>query len=163
MRRFLVLLAFVLTVAGCSGEAVDFSAVPELPTVTTAELTAQLAASSRPTVVNVWASWCVPCRSEAPLLAAASEAFAGDIIFIGLNVRDSQDDARAFIAEFDFGADKGWEHLFDSSGTVPVDLGGNRGVPLTFFVAADGQIVTIHRGVIDERTLALGIDELLRR
>ncbi len=81
--------------------------------------------------------------------------------FVGLNVRDNQTGAREFIAEFL--ATAPMEHLADPSGAIPVDLGGTRGVPLTFFYDRNGQLVELHSGVIDERTLALQIDEILRR
>ena len=51
----------------------------------------------------------------------------------------------------------------DPSGSIPSDLGGTRGVPLTFFYDRTGALVELHSGVIDERTLALQIDEILRR
>jgi hypothetical protein len=81
--------------------------------------------------------------------------------FIGLNVRDDQTGARGFIAEFFPTAPI--EHLADPSGAIPIDLGGNRGVPLTFFFDSNGELVELHSGVIDERTLALQIDEIVRR
>lgn len=110
-------------------------------------------------MLNVWASWCIPCRSEAPLLDSAAVAFGDEVRFIGLNVRDSQQDAREFVAEFL--ADAPIEHLFDRTGDVPPAIGGNTAVPLTFFFDADGSLDHLHTGVIDERGLALQIDELL--
>jgi cytochrome c biogenesis protein CcmG/thiol:disulfide interchange protein DsbE len=159
MRRLLTLLVLTLVTASCGGSDVDVSAVPELSTISAEELHALLAASTEPVVVNVWASWCVPCRSEAPLLErAASDA---NVRFIGINVRDDQRGARGFIAEFFPNAPI--EHYFDGEGNLPIDLGGTRGVPLTFFFAPGGELVTLHTGVIDERTLALQIDEILAR
>lgn len=81
--------------------------------------------------------------------------------FIGVNVRDSQSGARSFIAEFYRGVRI--EHLFDRLGAVPTSLGGGFGVPMTFFFEPGGALVELHLGVIDERTLALQIDELLAR
>lgn len=159
MRRLLSLLVLTLVTASCGGSDVDVSAVPELPTIAAQELNALLEDSTKPVVLNVWASWCVPCRSEAPLLErAASEA---NVRFIGINVRDDQQGARAFIAEFFPNAPI--EHYFDGEGDLPIYLGGTRGVPLTFFYAPGGELVTLHTGVIDERTLALQIDEILAR
>jgi thiol-disulfide isomerase/thioredoxin len=52
-------------------------------------------------VLNVWASWCPPCRKEAPALQAVSaELAAQDVQFVGVNVRDNETDARAFVQEF---------------------------------------------------------------
>ena len=103
---------------------------------------------------------CVPSRSEAPLLERAAVT-ASNVRFIGLNVRDDQNGARGFIAEFF--PEAPIEHLADPSGVIPIDLGGSRGVPLTFFYDQSGGLVELHSGVIDERTLALQIDEILRR
>ncbi len=86
--------------------------------------------------------------------------FGDRIRFVGINVRDSQAGAREFIAEFFPGARI--EHLFDRTGVVPASMGG-RWVPLTFFFAPGGEEVDRHFGIIDERELALQIDELLAR
>lgn len=160
MRRFPAIIVLAIAVASCSGTDVDFSEVPQLPPTSFEEIQAILESSEIPVVLNVWASWCVPCRSEAPLLDRAA-ATSAEVRFIGINVRDDQDGARSFIAEFF--PDAAIEHRFDSGGNIPVNLGGSRGVPLTFFYAPGGELVTLHTGVIDERTLALQIDEILAR
>jgi len=159
LTAWLVTAALVLT--ACSGSTIDTSDIPDLPVTSPREVAALLAASDKPVVLNIWASWCLPCRSEAPLLDQAATAFENEVTFIGINVRDSQDGAKRFIAEFYPGAPI--QHLFDRRGDVPRSLGGNSGVPTTFFFAPGGQLVKLHFGVIDERTLALQIDELLAR
>jgi thiol-disulfide isomerase/thioredoxin len=161
MRLRLLFVVSMLVAAGCAASSADPDTVPELPVVTEADVTARLADAPRPVVLNVWASWCLPCRSEAPLLDQAAAEYAGTVDFIGLDVRDDQDGARSFIAEFFPGA--AITQLHDPGGDIPVALGGSRGVPLTFFYASGGELVTLHSGVIDERTLALEIDEIVRR
>jgi cytochrome c biogenesis protein CcmG, thiol:disulfide interchange protein DsbE len=128
----------------------------ELPDVETGQFLATLAGADRPAVVNVWASWCLPCRSEAPLLAAAHRTWGEEIRFVGVVVQDERSSAAAFVEEFGLG----FEQWFDPRRTVPAALGGV-GVPITYFVSADGTVVRTHPGIIDERALALGIDELV--
>ena len=154
------LLALGLAVAACSNAStVDVSAVPELAPASPEEVVSRIVAGGQPAVVNIWASWCVPCRSEAPLLRTAHEQLGDEVLFLGVDVQDRQAGARAFIAEF--GLD-GFDHLFDPDRTVPSAF-GQRGVPITFFFGADGEVASAHSGVIDERTLAASIDELIGR
>ena len=157
MRRALAILV-LLVAAGCSSGG-DVGDVPLLPETSPEALQGLLADAEGPVVLNVWASWCIPCRSEAPLLRAAHESFGDEVEFIGLNVRDSQDPARAFLNEFDL---DGFKHFFDPSGAAQGSLGAG-GVPLTLFYAAGGELVELHFGVIDERALALNLDEIVRR
>ena len=153
----LVVLVAVL-LAACSPPG-DPNAVAELTPTTPAEIVTLLSESQKPVLVNVWASWCIPCRSEAPLLREAHRQFGEDVTFIGIDVSDQQNNARAFLDEF--GLDE-FDHYFDPDGAVPAELGGN-GVPLTFFYEPGGELVELHFGVLDERALAFNIDELMRR
>lgn len=157
VRRLLIATLILLVVGSCSRAVTDTSGVPDLPTVTVADFKARLVAVDRPAVVNVWASWCIPCRSEAPLLNTAHTAFGDQIEFIGVDVQDNQQNAKAFLVEF--GLD--FEHVFDRNRAIPNHYAG-LGTPITFFFARGGELVRTHNGIIDERGLALGIDELLR-
>lgn len=154
MLKKLSLLLVVVT-ACTGGAAADTSDIADLPAITATEFEAHLAGLDKPAVVNVWASWCVPCRSEAPLLHEAHAQHGDEIEFIGVDVQDSQPGAKQFLAEFGLGFD----HFFDRDRAIPNFYGG-LGTPITMFFAPHGELVTIHNGVIDERTLALNIDEL---
>jgi cytochrome c biogenesis protein CcmG/thiol:disulfide interchange protein DsbE len=154
MLKKLSLMLVVVT--ACTGNAAaDTSDIADLPAITATEFEAHLAGLDKPAVVNVWASWCVPCRSEAPLLDEAHSQHGDEIEFIGVDVQDSQAGAKQFLAEFGLGFD----HFFDRDRAIPNFYGG-LGTPITMFFAPHGELVTIHNGVIDERTLALNIDEL---
>jgi cytochrome c biogenesis protein CcmG/thiol:disulfide interchange protein DsbE len=144
-------------VAACAQGESEGSSLPDLPLTTTEEFSAHLAALEQPAVVNVWASWCLPCRSEAPLFARAHAEHGAQIEFIGVDVQDSQAGAKAFLAEFELDFD----HFFDPDRQVPNAYGGF-GTPITLFFAPGGDLVSLHNGVVDERTLALNIDELMR-
>jgi len=146
----------VLILSGC-GAPVDDGDAPDLPAVDAARFSAYLASLERPAVVNVWASWCLPCRAEAPLLDQAHAEFGDHIEFIGVDVADNQADAKAFLSEFGLG---GFDHFFDRDRSIPSFYGG-MGTPITFFFAPRGELLRAHNGVIDERTLALNIDDLL--
>jgi cytochrome c biogenesis protein CcmG, thiol:disulfide interchange protein DsbE len=86
------------------------------------------------TVLNVWASWCVPCRDEAALLVA----LAGDkrIRLVGINYKDQPDNARRFLGRYGnpFAASGA-----DTSGRAAIEW-GVYGVPETFIVGRDGRI-----------------------
>lgn len=159
MLKRSVVLALIL--AACGGAASSAPDVPgdraDLPATSSSEFEVHLADLGRPAVVNVWASWCLPCRSEAPLLDQASEKYGEQIEFIGLAVQDNQTDASGFLDEFGLEFD----HFFDRDREVVNHYGGI-GTPVTFFFAPNGELVKAHSGILDERTLALNIDELLR-
>mgnify|MGYP002621952180 CR=1 FL=1 len=156
MRK--ALLALVLLATACGSPQLVGEDRPDLPSITGPQLEAQLAESGRPAVVNVWAAWCAPCRSEAPLLASAAAQHGDEVQFIGIDVQDNQADAKDFIERF--GLD--FDHYFDRDRVVPEYFGGI-GTPITFFFDRSGDLVDTHLGVIDDRTLALGIDEITKR
>jgi cytochrome c biogenesis protein CcmG/thiol:disulfide interchange protein DsbE len=157
MRILVIALAFGLVLGACADPDTEPSA-GALPITDSEEFEQILAGSATPMVVNLWASWCIPCRSEAPLLAEAHSQLGDEVRFIGVATEDTQVDAEAFVAEFSMT----FENYFDRNGEVKAWV-GSMGLPTTFFVAPGGQIVSTVFGVIDERKLALEIDELLRR
>lgn len=108
-----------------------------------------------PVVVNVWASWCGPCRLEAPALAEVATAYDGRVQFVGLDVLDTRPDARAFIQEF------AWPYpsLFDRTGAIRDHL-GFIGQPVTIFYDAEGALVNSHIGSITREQLEAQVDAL---
>ena len=157
MKRIVASFAAVIVALSACGEPSAIDVTP-LQEVSPEAFLAELSASTTPTVVNVWASWCLPCRAEAPLLAQAADSFEDRVTFVGVNVSDRPADAAAFISEF--GLD--FRHVADQDRAIPPTLGG-AGVPITYFVNSDGSVASLHVGIIDERTLVAGINELLER
>ena len=109
-------------------------------------------------VVNFWASWCVPCREEAPLLEATWRAYRDrDVVLVGVNFQDQEEAARAFIAEFGLTFPNGR----DAGSRIAVDY-GVYGIPELFFVTRDGRIASKHIGLIGRAALEARIEEALQ-
>lgn len=85
-------------------------------------------------LLNVWASWCVACRQEHPLLV--NMAKRGDIAIFGLNYKDRPDDAKKWLTQF---GDPYQFSLVDFDGRVGIDY-GVYGVPETFVIDKQGVI-----------------------
>ncbi|MCL4487405.1 MAG: TlpA family protein disulfide reductase [Chloroflexi bacterium] len=87
-------------------------------------------------VVNFWASWCGPCRDEAPFLESAYQQYKDrGVVFIGVDWVDPEPDARAYIKQFNITYLNG-----PDLGTAIAPLYRIRGVPETYFVAKDGTL-----------------------
>jgi cytochrome c biogenesis protein CcmG/thiol:disulfide interchange protein DsbE len=99
------------------------------------------------TLVNVWASWCAPCREEHPLLLALSQDKRFSIA--GLNYKDAPENARRFLGNL------GNPYAaigVDSAGRTAIDW-GVYGVPETFLVGKDGKIAFKHVGPLNEQAV----------
>ena len=97
-------------------------------------------------VVNFWASWCGPCRDEAPLLQAAHEKYRGDgVVVLGVDARDFLSDARAFVRKYGIT----YDNVYDGPGKL-VEPWGVSGWPETFVVDRDGVIVEHIVGPIED-------------
>jgi len=105
------------------------------------------ALTGKVSVVNVFASWCIPCRDEHPLLSALRQRTG--VALYGINQKDAPENARAFLAELGNPYDAVGA---DAAGRVSIDW-GVYGVPETFVVDADGIIVFKHVGPISPRSL----------
>lgn len=157
MHRLTLLLLLTLVASACAGDTTT-QIEGGLPPISESDFVDLIETSNEPMVVNLWASWCVPCRSEAPLLADAHASLGSDVRFIGIATEDTQADAVAFASEFALAFD----NYFDPDAEIRAWV-GSAGLPTTFFVAPGGEVVSTVFGVIDERRLALEIDDLLRR
>ncbi len=109
-------------------------------------------------VVNFFASWCVPCKEEAPALVRVWERYrTSDVVFVGVVYQDTPEAAKAFHERMG----QTWPIGIDEAGRTSIGF-GVFGIPETYFIDKDGVIRGRHIGAIDEATLANGIETLRR-
>lgn len=105
-----------------------------------------------PVVLNFWASWCEPCREEAPVFRRGAARWqARGVLFLGLNMQDAPADARQFLREFklDFPQVRDRNNATARAWDVT-------GLPETFFIGADAQVVGHVIGTVDAELLDAG-------
>lgn len=110
--------------------------------------------SGKVTLVNVWASWCGPCREEHPLLMQLAQDKRFEIA--GLNYKDSSDNARRFLG----GLGNPYTAIgVDAAGRAAIDW-GVYGVPETFMVGKDGSILFKHVGPLTAQAVSQMMPEI---
>ena len=168
MRSLIVIVALIATAC----EAPTTSGEPPGPRATNAATAELLPASvlalpsfdfasyerllfqlrGTPVVVNLWASWCGPCRNEAPALDAAARRYGTDVQFLGVDFKDDRGSAVGYLKQYDIR----YPSVVDPSGEIHNRL-GFVGLPDTLFYGADGSIVQSWSGPITSQALASGI------
>ena len=147
VRAGLVLIAVAALACGEGGRETEEAGptVPALDAVTLAGDSVVLAdLRGEVVLLNVWATWCVPCRKEAPELQALHEARGDSLHVIGVTVdnRGAEEQIRAFIDEYGMTYDIWW----DPDGSA-IEVFGAAGVPLTVLIDREGRIVWRHLGM----------------
>lgn len=111
-----------------------------------------------PVVLNFWASWCIPCREEAPLLTAAARDYEADgLRVIGVVYQDSAESARDFMARYG----QTYPGLLDPDGRTAIDY-GVFGIPETFFIDRDGIVRSRQVGAVTGDDLRANIEAIIR-
>jgi len=105
-------------------------------------------------IVNIWASWCLPCRTEHPLLMKLSKNQS--VKLVGLNYKDNLNNAKKFINEF---GNPYSQIIIDNDGTLSVEFGAY-GVPETFIIDKNKRIIKkfvgpINREIVEEIELII--------
>jgi cytochrome c biogenesis protein CcmG, thiol:disulfide interchange protein DsbE len=91
----------------------------------------------RPVIINFWASWCIPCKEEAPLLESVWKQYRDrGLVVLGVDINDVRSEARRFARENEMS----YPLAYDGPGETTTDY-GLTGVPETFFVARNGKLV----------------------
>lgn len=107
-------------------------------------------------VLNFWASWCYPCKQEAPELAAAAKRYAGRAVVLGVDINDATGAARSF-------ADKYRLHypLVHDNHDVTSPKYGLTGLPETFFIDRSGKLVLHFVGQMNAGDIQGGVERAL--
>jgi thiol-disulfide isomerase/thioredoxin len=110
-------------------------------------------------LVNFWASWCAPCRSEAPALEGFQKEHAAQgFTVLGINLDDNSDDAMAFVRRYGLT----YPQLRDGDGSDRRDAYGMTGFPESFLVDPAGKLALIRRGAVDEGYLTDQVAPLIQ-
>ena len=156
MKRLAMAVA-VLLLAGCSspsekiaGEVVSCESILSSATENSIMLDcldgtdgASINGIKGPAIINVWGSWCGPCKEEMPILRSFYEKAQGKLALIGVDVEEASiEDGREFVENYGIT----WPNLYDADGKSRAYFG--MGVPVTWFIAADGSVAYKHIGVI---------------
>ena len=104
-------------------------------------------------LVNLWASWCIPCRQEAPALDEFARRYRGrGVSVLGINVQDNSDDALTFLRDYDVHYPQ-----LRSVGDERSAAFGSTGVPENFLVDPQGRLALIWRGPVDREFLTKNV------
>jgi thiol-disulfide isomerase/thioredoxin len=112
--------------------------------------------AGKPVVLNFWASWCGPCKSEMPDFQEAWEKYDGKVVFMMVNCtdgsRETMDGALEFISEQGYT----FPVYFDTTYEAAIAYGANS-IPMTFFIDEGGNLIAYGQGALSAETLEKGI------
>lgn len=107
-------------------------------------------------LVNLWASWCEPCKTEAPAIESFWRGHRADVAVVGVATNDASPDALAFAREFDLTYDL----VHDGEGTFKKAWGAT-GLPETLLVDPEGNLALLRIGEVDEAYLEANVTPLI--
>lgn len=116
----------------------------------------------KPVIVNFWASWCGPCKSEMPDFEEMYQQYGEEIHFVMVNMTDGSRETVEVASEFI--AEQGYTFpvYFDTQYSAAITYGVTS-IPATYFIDAQGNAVAYARSVIDAETLQMGIDMIYNK
>lgn len=150
-------LAWGILTAAYPADLSRTKVLPPLALQTLNGKTTTLAAISnnKPVAVNLWATWCPPCRREMPVLAQA-QAFETDVAFVFINQGEDAGKVGDYLRKSSLHLEN---VLLDPSNTAAHAVGSS-GLPTTLFFDARGRLVTTHTGALSEASLAAKLEQI---
>lgn len=110
-----------------------------------------------PVVINFWASWCVPCKAEAPRLVASARAHVRKVVFLGVDVQDFKSDARRFLERYE----TNYVSVRDG-GDSTYSAYGLTGIPETYYLDRTGRVIAHSIGEVSPEELEANIAAAVR-
>jgi cytochrome c biogenesis protein CcmG, thiol:disulfide interchange protein DsbE len=129
-------------------------ALPAMDPETFERLLSQL--EGTPVLVNFWGSWCPPCKEEMPRLVEAHGEFGDRVQFLGVDILDDRDEAKAFMEEYGMT----FPSVFDVPDEIKTSL-GQFGQPTTVFFRTDGTFEFAYAGPIPENVLRRHLEDIV--
>lgn len=158
-RRGVAVLAAALVLPGVAcgsssptGEQLPGVELPSLSAPDDPDAALALDELRGPAVVNLWATWCAPCRRELPDFQAVHDELGDDVAFVGVNIGDDAADAAAYLDEIDVTFDQ----YLDPDGELTTEL-GTASLPVTLVVDETGTVTTEHLGPMSRAELLAAI------
>jgi len=108
-------------------------------------------------VLNFWASWCYPCKQEAPALAAAAKRWPGKVVVLGVDVNDFAGDARKFARKYGLS----YPLVHDNHNVTSPKYGISL-LPETFFIDRSGKVIVHVPGQVKPSEIQDGVEQALR-
>ena len=140
MKRILIVAIALLVLSTSCAAAEEDRGLPDVELELLAGGTYELRQTGQPRALNLWATWCAPCRAELPAFDDVADRVSG-VDIVGINVGDAGPDAAELVEELGLS----FTQALDPNATVQQNL-RITGMPSTVFVDADGDIVQVHSG-----------------
>ncbi|MDD5170544.1 MAG: TlpA disulfide reductase family protein [Syntrophales bacterium] len=159
---FALLMSGLLFILGCSDNATTppaaMEAAPDFNMALFGGGDFQLSAQKgKVVVINFFASWCVSCGKETPVIEIISHKYSPqNVVFLAIAVDDTEKKAKAFMQKMGMTIPAG----LDKTGKIKEDY-GIYGMPTTFFIDKNGKVSYSHAGIVTEELLKHEIDKLL--
>lgn len=152
------LLTFGLLSKGSSGVSLgEVAPAPTMPNLEGGGESSLSAYRGRWVLVNFWASWCVPCRQEAPALEKFQHQHGGrGFTVLGIDTRDLSGDGKNFVNKYELS----YPQLRDGNGDTAHDF-GTTGVPENFLIDPKGKLRWLLRGPVDGQYLRESVEPFL--
>ena len=172
MNRTVLIVGVLITAAIVALFALSFGRDPQhidsplvgrvapdfaLPAVGTGNVIDIASLRGKPVVLNFWATWCMPCHAEHPILVQAARALGNDVQFVGVVFGDTEANIAAFVKE----RGEAYPTLLDDKGKTSIAYGVG-GVPETFFIDRSGKIVAKYEGPLSPEMLQTYVQKVLR-